>query len=167
MNKFNKLYKLILEDFSTDFNEKFCYILGKHQIIQPQETNLQCIYIDKHLLKQLNDRILKGDIEYSLEKIEHKINKFVIERINNNDDNKYIKKYSNDLSKIEANFGIPYICECEKSKLKIKILIKYNKKFNRFYAFVKTCWLDLHNHKISKYHPNEIIKTLQNETIKQ
>ena len=163
MNKFNTLCNILLEAYSFDFNEKFCYILSKHQLIQPTENNLQCIYIDKHLLKQLKNRTLIGDIEYSLEKIENKINKFVVERLNDINDNAYIKKYSLDLTKNEANFGIPYICECEKSKLKIKILIKYDKKFNRFYAFAKTCWLNIHNHIISKYHQNEIIKTLQNE----
>lgn len=165
LKNFDKLYHLIFENYSTNFNEKFCYILGKHQIFQPKENNLQCIYIDKHLNSQVKNRTLNGDIDYSLEKIEYKINKFIVERINNKIDNEYIKKYSNDLSKIEANFGIPFICECEKSKLKIKIFINFNDKFNRFYAFAKTCWNDFNSHKISKYHQNEIIRSLKNESI--
>ena len=58
-----------------------------------------------------------------------------------------------------------YICECKKSNLKIKIFIKYDKTFNRFYGFAKTCWHSFHPHKISKFHPNEQIRSLENESI--
>ena len=166
LKNFNNLYNLILEDFSNNFDERYCYILGKHQIFQPDENNLQCIYIDKYLDLKVKKRTLNGDIDISLNKIELKINKFVVERINDKHDNELIKNYSSDKSKIESNFGIPFICECDKTKLKIKILIKYDIKYKRFYAFAKTCWYNLKNHTVSKFHPNELIRTLINEHIK-
>ena len=163
MHKFDQLFYLLMEDITSNFNEKFCYIIGKSKLIQPNDETLQCIYIDKHLLSSINKRTFNGDIDYSISKIEKKINKFICKTIN--EESNYIKKFSLDKSKIEANFGIPYICECKKSNLKIKIFIKYDKTFNRFYGFAKTCWHSFHPHKISKFHPNEQIRSLENESI--
>ena len=89
MHKFNQLFYLLMEDITSNFNEKFCYIIGKSKLIQPNDEILQCIYIDKHLLSSIN----------------------------------------------------------------------------RFYGFAKTCWHSFHPHKISKFHLNEQIRSLENESI--
>lgn len=79
MKKFNELFNLIIEDITKNFNEKFCYIIGKNKIIQPNNELIQCIYVDKHLHLKINERTLDGDVNISINKIEEKlINLFVI-----------------------------------------------------------------------------------------
>ena len=163
MNRFDQLLNILYEDITTDFNQKFCYIIGKDKLKQPNNQKLQCIYIDKHLPKQVLTRTFDGDIEFSVNKLEEKINKFICETINDSDQCVYIKENSNDSKLIQANFGIPYICECEKSKLKIKIFIRFDNKFNRFYGFAKTCWYSPSKHIPSKFHKNEKVRVLLNE----